>query len=140
MLSETHRRPTCLIGEPSETYRRPTFLIGHLDMPIGHRHAPSDTRMPNWWPACPIGNQHACGYPSEFKHIYFNFRILNSFFFLYCNNVRTLKRHGWSLMGLGLCMPVSDVSPIKHVCRSLIKHVGLQPRMSTFDGSLMGLR
>ena len=45
--SETHRRPTCLIGDPSDT-----------DMPdrrpFGDRHARSET---HWRPTCLIGDR-----------------------------------------------------------------------------------
>ena len=48
-ISETHRRPTFLIGEPLET-----------DMsdrrPIGDRHACSETNMPDRRPTCLIGD------------------------------------------------------------------------------------
>ena len=81
--SQTHRRPTCLIGDPSETdmpdrrpigdqnsrsetHPRPTCLIGDLyvssenDMP--HRRPtclirnPSEIDMPDWRPICLIGD------------------------------------------------------------------------------------
>ena len=43
--SETHRRPTCLIGDPSETHWGPTCLIGE-------KYASSET---HWRPTCLIG-------------------------------------------------------------------------------------
>ena len=61
----THRRPTCLIGNPSETdmpHRRPTFLIKvplETNMsdwrPNRDRHVSSETNMPD---QRPISDQH----------------------------------------------------------------------------------
>ena len=57
-----HRRPTCLIGDPSKT-----------DMP--HR------RLRCLWR--PIGDRHACGVQSEYKHIYLNKLIFIYFLLIY---------------------------------------------------------
>ena len=165
-LSETHWRLTCLFGDLLETDMLDQKPIGDLDMlnwrptclirdplktnmphrrstcPIGDRHAPSKTDMPQQKPTCPIGDQHA---PSEtdmpvethrrptslripiriqthlFK--YYNFYI--HFAYLNWNNVRTLIRHVSLWLGI-------------YIYQSLIKHVGLQPRMSVFNESPMG--
>ena len=63
LLSETHRRPTCIIGDPLETS---TCFIGDryapsetvmLDWrPIRDRSVPSETNIPFWRP---IGERHA---------------------------------------------------------------------------------
>ena len=42
-----------------------------------------------------------------------------------------------SLVGLRLGMSVSNVSLIRQVCLSLIRHVGLGPSLSVLDGSPM---
>ena len=57
LLSETHRRPTCMIGDPSETdmfHQIPTYLIvdpSETNMlhrrPIWNRHAPLENDMPD---------------------------------------------------------------------------------------------
>ena len=132
--SETHWRPTCLIGDQSET-----------DMPdrrpIGDRHSLLETDMPaesNW-------NSHL------FKFTYFYIICA----YLHWNNVRTLIRHvnlQWAFnyacrspmclllgmyVGLRSGMSVSDQSPIKHVKvfdGSPIRH------MLVSDGSPIRLR
>ena len=48
-LSETYRRPA---GDLSNTHQRPTCLIGD-------RHVQSETDMPNQRPTCLIGDLHA---------------------------------------------------------------------------------
>ena len=138
---ETHRRLTCLIGDPAETYRsviwdrhanwRPTCLI----------REPSETNIPHCSPTClirdqyshrrptclwrPIGNQHACGVKSEFKQI--NLNIFTYFTFClflleYCKDSNQACR---ALVGLRLGISVSNISLIRHVCWSLIRQVSL---------------
>ena len=53
-LSETHRRPTFLIGD-STCFIRPTYLIGD----------PSEIDMPHPRPICPIRYRLACEDPPE---------------------------------------------------------------------------
>ena len=62
-LSETHRRPTYLIRDPSETEMPDQRPIGDLEMlhrrPIWNRHAPSEIDMIGLKPTCLIRDQHA---------------------------------------------------------------------------------
>ena len=159
-LSEPHRRPTCLIGDPSETdmldrrpvgdwhvwletHQRPTCLIRD-------RHASSETNMPHWRPTCFIGDPSETNMP-RWRPI-----------------INTYLAQGWSPMrhvGLWWGMSVSNGSPIRHVgpwsgmsvsdqaCRSPIRHVvlrlvsnqacrspmGLWSGMSVSDGAPIGL-
>ena len=58
----------------------------------------------------------------------------------YCKDSNKACR---SLLGLLLCMSISNVSSIWHAYWSLIRHVSLRPSMSVSDGSLIrddGLR
>ena len=90
LLSETHRRPKCLIGDLDMLYRRPTFPIGvrhapsETDLsdrrPIGDRHAPSEKDMPDWRP---IRDRHVCGDPSETNMPAESNRNLNTYTFKY---------------------------------------------------------
>ena len=158
-----HQRPTCLIRDPLETdmpHWRPTC-------PIGDRHAPSKTDMPHWRPTClwtPIGDQHACGVQSEFKHkIHLNILIFIYFLLIYIHTCRYpmgcrsgMAVSNWSCrFQIGSSMKnveVSDGSPIglrsgmlvsDQVCRSPIRHNGLQSGMSVSDQpcrSLIGLQ
>ena len=67
------------------------------------------------------------------RHIYIYLNILiNTYFLLiyihiHGNNVRALNRH------VGLWW-VFNVSPIRHICWSLIRHVDHRPSMSVTDG------
>ena len=113
-----------------------------------HRHAWSKTHRRT---TCPIGDWHVCGDPSEtdmpaeynrnsttFISI---FLFLYTFCLFYWNNVRPIcNMTCQSLMGLWLCMSVSDVSPIRRVCLALIRHVGLQWSMSRSPIRHVGLR
>ena len=55
-----------------------------------------------------------------------------SLFYVYCKNIRNQAYR--SLVGLRLGMSVSNVSPIRHACWSLIWHVSLSPVISVFNG------
>ena len=125
VLNMLHRRPTCLTGEPSEIdipHKRPSCLLRT------------------------IGDQHACWEPSEtdmlvdFNRNSNTFHKYNYFYLifanLYWNNKKSPIR---SLMGLRLCILVSDVFPIRHVFRSLIRHVGLRLSMSVSDQACCSL-
>ena len=63
-----------IIGDPFaryETYRRHRYASSKTDK----RHAWSEIDMPHWRPTSPsrpIGDQHAFGVQTEFKHIYLN--------------------------------------------------------------------
>ena len=109
LLSETNRRPTCLIGDLNMLHRRPGHPSLETDMsdrrPVGDRHAQSKTDM-----LVETHRRQAClhGVESEFKYAY----LYILFAYLYWNDVRTLIRH----VGLRPSMFVSDVSPIRHVC------------------------
>ena len=137
LLSEAYRRPRCLIEDSSET-----------DMParrpIRDWHAQPDTHRR---PKCSIGDRHA---PTETVmslnthqsptclrssiEIYWKQMYLNLLIFTFCllfvfELCKDSNQTCWSLVGLWLCMLVSNV------CWSLIWHVGLKPNMSVSDGS-----
>ena len=66
--TETHRSPTCPIGERHASSERPTCPLGATNLP--HRKPTCPIRDGNVWPkthrrlTCllrPIGDQHACG-------------------------------------------------------------------------------
>ena len=83
----------------------------------------------------PIRNRHASletdiSVETHRKLIFF---IL--FAYLSWNYVRDSKKKCRSLKGLQLGIQVSDVSPIRHVYKSLIRHVGLRPSISVPDWS-----
>ena len=90
--------------------------------------------MPHRRPTClwrHIGDWHACGVKSEFKHIYLN--VL--FAYLCWNNVRTLIRH----VGLWTVFNYACRSPM---CLRLGRYVGLWQGMLVFHKareSRMGL-
>ena len=113
-----HRRP---IGDPLETHRRPTCLIGdqsETDMPhrrpIGDQHSSSET---HWRPTCLIGDQHA----SSETNMPHQRPIINTYLAQGQSPIRHVDLRWvsddacWSPGGLQSGMLVFDWSPIRHV-------------------------
>ena len=93
-------------------------------------------RRPTWlWR--PIGDRHACGVRTEFKHIFLIYLFYILFAYLYWNNVRTLIRH----VSLRSDMLVSDGSSMgpRWVSDEASQGLGLglHSGMLVSDGSLM---
>ena len=99
--------------------------------------------MSHWRPTYPNRDRHASGDPSESNMPAESNWNLNTYIFKYTffliyinlNNGRTLIRDvglWWVFDILG--MSVSNVSPIRHIFWSLIRHVGVRPSLSDIDG------
>ena len=135
-VSETHRRPTCLIGVPLETS---TCFIGNLDKlywrPICNRHAPSETVMPD---RQPIGNQNAWFKTAVYSDLYvFKFR-LDSIGMLVSNGSPQPCRFLMGNVGFRWRMMSVSIgayrSPMGHVG---LRWVGLRSPMGLWSGVMV---